>query len=242
MHWALQRTSQIIRLVIIQKRLKTHYWLIAIRNPPPIFIGVRWLLNPPTGVDATLGSGRELKCSFLQIYALPVAALDSCTNIFRGLPCLRLQVGINSLLHAGGTGSPVCPLEAAMKAIVVQRSVTMAIARLLVQHCGNLRRHLICNDLIRMREVDSSQLVATQQRREGLGWSTRVVGGNLFRRVRPLGRCRHRDQAQSHTSQYLLHARYHTILPAPEDYSDSITVGISVWETPSPEKKRRHKR
>jgi hypothetical protein len=55
MHWALQRTSQIIRLIIIQKRLKTDYWLIAITNPPPIFIGVRWL-TPAIGVDATLAS------------------------------------------------------------------------------------------------------------------------------------------------------------------------------------------
>src|ERR1700678_2699549 len=47
---------------------------------------------------------RKLKSRLLQVDILPLAAFDSRTDLLRSLPSFGLLVGINSFLHAGGTG------------------------------------------------------------------------------------------------------------------------------------------
>jgi hypothetical protein len=171
MHWALQRTSPIIRLVLDEIPAQSQDYC------------------QPRSHSAY----EELKGGALQINALPFPTFDSCANFLWSLPLLCLLIGVNSLLHACGTGRPVRSLEAAVEAIVLQSPVTMAIAWLLMQHCWNLRRHLICDHLVGMRKVHSVQLIAAQHRGKSPGWSRCVISRYIFRWIRPLRRCHHRD-------------------------------------------------
>ncbi len=58
--------------------------------------------------------------------------------------------------------------KATMQAVVSERAVTVAVARLPVDDSGNLCSHLVGGHLIRMREVSAGELVAAEDRGSGL--------------------------------------------------------------------------
>ena len=96
-----------------------------------------------------------LQMDAFKIDRLPLTAFDARADLRRRLSQLRLAIGVNAFLHAGRALCPVKDFKAAMQAIVLQISVAMAIARLLMENRRNLRRHLIRRHLIRVSEINS---------------------------------------------------------------------------------------
>ena len=127
-------------------------------------------------------------------------------NLGRGLALLRLLVGVDGFLHAGGAGRSVRSFKAAMQAVVSHHPVAMAVAGLLMQYGGNLCRHLVGGDLVGMGEVDAGKLISAKDGGRGLPGSGGVVGRNVVGGVGPLGGCDHSYKPKSHTSKYSLHA------------------------------------
>src|SRR5579864_940548 len=78
----------------------------------------------------------------LQVDLLPFALDDAGANLSSGLAFLVLQVRVIQLLQAGRALGAVGVFEAAMQA-VVPHAVAIAVARLLMQHVGNLRGQFI---------------------------------------------------------------------------------------------------
>ena len=83
----------------------------------------------------------------MQIDLLPLALDDSGADLRCGLALLVLLVGVIELLQAGGALRAVRVLKAAVQAVVAH-AVAIAVAGLLVQHVGNLRRQFIGVGLI----------------------------------------------------------------------------------------------
>jgi len=69
--------------------------------------------------------------------------------------------------------------EAAMKAVMADRSVAAAVAGLLMQDAWDLRGHLIGRNLVRTGEVLSGELITAENRGEGPGWSLGIECGNV---------------------------------------------------------------
>ena len=75
----------------------------------------------------------------MQIDLLPLPFDDSGANLSGGLALLVLLIRVVKLLQAGGTLRAVSILKATVKAIV-SHAVAIAIAGLLMNHVGDLRR------------------------------------------------------------------------------------------------------
>ena len=69
--------------------------------------------------------------------------------------------------------------EAAMKAVMADRSVAAAVTGLLMQDAWDLRRHLIGRNLVRTGEVLSGELTTAENRGEGPGRSLGIECGNV---------------------------------------------------------------
>ena len=140
---------------------------------------------------------------------MPVAALDACANLCRGLPLHGLLVGVGALFHAGGAGGSVGALEATVQAVVSQNTVAVAVAGFLMQHLGNFGGHLIYSHLVGVGEVLSGELAAAQNMRQWLaGWGG-VVGGHVIGGVGPLCGRGHGYKSQDQAAKNSLHVAHH---------------------------------
>src|SRR6185437_6463080 len=92
--------------------------------------------------------------------------LDPCTDLRRRLAQLRLLVGVEAFLGAGGALSPVQALEAAPQACVPERPVAAAVAGQLVQHAAHARRVTINVRLPGIAEAVACELRSMEDRRK----------------------------------------------------------------------------
>lgn len=112
--------------------------------------------------------------------------LDACANLFRGPAFFGLLIGVDDFFHAGGAGGAVGALKATVQAVMAQDSVAVAVARLLVQDGGDGCCHLVGDDLILVGEVDSGELVASQNGGKRFDWRGGVIGRDVIGGVDPL--------------------------------------------------------
>src|SRR5205807_5273795 len=98
-----------------------------------------------------------------QVDLLPVAFDDSGANLGGRFPLLALLVRIVELFKASGALRAVGILEAAVQA-VVPHAVAITVARLLMNHVGNLGRQFVGVGLIRVLGVGSPEICLGKDR------------------------------------------------------------------------------
>jgi len=79
----------------------------------------------------------------MQIDLLPFALHNPLTDLGWGLFLLVHGIGVVELFQAHGALGAVRALEATMQAVMSHAAIAVAVARLLVQHGGNLRRQFV---------------------------------------------------------------------------------------------------
>src|SRR5438552_5811830 len=113
----------------------------------------------------------------LQITLLPFAFHDPLPNLGGSLALLVHGVGVIHLFQANRTLGAMRALEAAVQTVVSHTAIAVAIARLLMQYCGNLGGQLIGMGLEGILGIRSPELLLSQNSRKGgpLGWRTFMI-------------------------------------------------------------------
>jgi len=116
----------------------------------------------------------------LQVYRLPLTLNNALSNLCNRLAFVMHCVTVVRLFQAGGTLSSVSAFETTVQA-VVSHAVTIAIARLLMQHRRDPGREFVGVCLIGELRIFSPQLFFGKNGRQlgSLGWRSRIIGWDL---------------------------------------------------------------
>src|SRR5208283_4319151 len=138
------------------------------------------------------GCGRwyELRRTLLlfEVDLFVLVASDAGADLGGRPSGLGLEIGVEAFGGADVALGAVDGLVAAMQAGVAEGPVAAAVARQLINDARDLRRQLIGAHLPVVAEVRSLELRAVEDGRNGLDVERRgrVIGRNVFGRVRPL--------------------------------------------------------
>lgn len=128
--------------------------------------------------------------SSLQIDALPLSSDNALPDLLGRLLLFGHDVAVIKLLEAGSADCGMLAFIAAMKTLVAHRAIAIAIAGLLIDHFGNLRRQGERVSLHRFilgagRDLD---LIWGQKMAQNLslGWRGGMVSRNVGRFAHPL--------------------------------------------------------
>jgi len=137
---------------------------------------------------AESGSDDAWRLFLFEIDGFVFVSRDAGANLRGGPSLLRLLVGVEAFLSAGGALGGVRGFIATVQAGVAQGAIAAAIAWELVDDARDLGRELIGVHLPRVAEVRSRQLGAVENRRQGVDIERGggVIGGNVVGGVGPL--------------------------------------------------------
>jgi len=131
----------------------------------------------------------------LQVYRLPLTLNNALSNLCSRLAFVMHCVTVVRLFQAGGTLSSVSAFETTVQA-VWSHAVTIAIARLLMQHRRDPGSEFVGVCLIgELRIFSHSCSLGRMEAACSLGWRSRIIGWDLrlILRTRPLRRRRNSD-------------------------------------------------